>query len=430
MRRLEALISLVFIRVHSWLKDLFSVSLGLCAACPVWGRNTAPIEVGTREGTLPLPPNRTGGSPASGFPVSGFVVLRWSASTGGLLPRTAAHRAQTIHGASGGAPPPTPAGFGLAAFPAGSPIVASRSHPRSQTHSPGCAGSIHTSRATPGSLPSRWPRSSARRSAHPLSQLLQALRPRPFPAALEVIPEGKSKPPWRARIHHARLAGDAGSAPLRRYYGRSDSRRAALAGLRHEHRLTPAGLPDDRKETSGHCDSNHRRDDRGLARLSGDSAWRLSPALQAWPLARRLARPRRPNRVHRGGPPGTACVSDGSFPFRCSPPRLAATQFRFDTARLFTAPERTCTALSLRLLRRTGAAASGGAGRAFAARIERAVSKWFGAWRRVRVQREGALNHSRGGCAPPRSTSSFRIGSPELFTSSGGVFPITAPLGW
>ena len=186
------------------------------------------IKVGTREGTLPLPPNRTGGSPASGFPVSGFVVLRWSASTGGLLPRTAAHRAQTIHGASGGAPPPTPAGFGLAAFPAGSPIVASRSHPRSQTHSPGCAGSIHTSRATPGSLPSRWPRSSARRSAHPLSQLLQALRPRPFPAALEVIPEGKSKPPWRARIHHARLAGDAGSAPLRRYYGRSDSRRAAL----------------------------------------------------------------------------------------------------------------------------------------------------------------------------------------------------------
>lgn len=99
--------------------------------------------------------------------------------------------------------------------------------------------------------------------AHPLSQLLQALRPRPFPAALEVIPEGKSKPPWRARIHHARLAGDAGSAPLRRYYGRSDSRRAALAGLRHEHRLTPAGLPDDRKETSGHCDSYHRRDDRG-----------------------------------------------------------------------------------------------------------------------------------------------------------------------
>ena len=50
-----------------------------------------------------------------------------------------------------------------------------------------------------------------------------------------------------------------------------------------------------------------------------------------------------------------------------------------------------------------------------------------GAWRSVRVQREGALNHSRAGCAPPRSTASFRIGSPELFTSSGGVFPITAP---
>ena len=50
-----------------------------------------------------------------------------------------------------------------------------------------------------------------------------------------------------------------------------------------------------------------------------------------------------------------SCVSDWSFSFRCSPPRLTATQLRFDTARFFTAQERTSTALSPRLLRRTSA---------------------------------------------------------------------------
>src|ERR1035441_10651354 len=43
---------------------------------------------GARDCTLPLPPNRTGGSPASGSPVSGFVVVRLYASTRVLLPRT------------------------------------------------------------------------------------------------------------------------------------------------------------------------------------------------------------------------------------------------------------------------------------------------------------------------------------------------------
>jgi len=48
-------------------------------------------------------------------------------------------------------------------------------------------------------------------------------------------------------------------------------------------------------------------------------------------------------------------VTDWSFSFRGSPPRIAATQLRFDTARLFAAQERTSTALSSRLLRRTRA---------------------------------------------------------------------------
>ncbi len=46
-------------------------------------------------------------------------------------------------------------------------------------------------------------------------------------------------------------------------------------------------------------------------------------------------------------------VTDWSFSFRCSPPRIAPTQLRFDTARLFAAQERTSTALFSRPLRRT-----------------------------------------------------------------------------
>jgi hypothetical protein len=52
---------------------------------------------------------------------------------------------------------------------------------------------------------------------------------------------------------------------------------------------------------------------------------------------------------------GTTCVTDWSFSFRCSPPRIAATQLRFDTARLFAAQKRTSTALSHCPLRRTSA---------------------------------------------------------------------------
>jgi hypothetical protein len=48
-------------------------------------------------------------------------------------------------------------------------------------------------------------------------------------------------------------------------------------------------------------------------------------------------------------------VMDWSFSPRCSPPRIAATQLRFDTARLFTAQKRTPTVLSTRPLRRTSA---------------------------------------------------------------------------
>ena len=68
------------------------------------------------------------------------------------------------------------------------------------------------------------------------------------------------------------------------------------------------------------------------------------------------ASPSTPTESSSPRPPAWAvCVTDWSFSFRCSPPRLAATQLRSDTARLFTAQKPTSTAPSQRLLRRTSA---------------------------------------------------------------------------
>ena len=81
----------------------------------------------------------------------------------------------------------------------------------------------------------------------------------------------------------------------------------------------------------------------------------------AWPIARftgfvfiQQTRPTTPTESSsRRLPTREACVTDWSFSFRCSPPRIAATQLRFDTARFITAQRRTFTALSPRHLRRT-----------------------------------------------------------------------------
>ena len=81
----------------------------------------------------------------------------------------------------------------------------------------------------------------------------------------------------------------------------------------------------------------------------------------AWPIARftgfvfiQQTRPTTPTKSSsRRLPTREACVTDWSFSFRCSPPRIAATQLRFDTARFITAQRRTFTALSPRHLRRT-----------------------------------------------------------------------------
>lgn len=142
-----------------------------------------------------------------------------------------------------------------------------------------------------------------------------------------------------------------GRYPLRRYYRRSDCRRAALrAVLGHEHRLSPTGLPDSCGRTADHSVSNHPRADRG----SPGCQWVL-PTVTGF-VFRSQTRPATPTESSSQRlPTPEAWVTDWSFSFRCSPPRVATTQLRFDTARLLAAQERTSTALFSRPLRRTSA---------------------------------------------------------------------------
>jgi hypothetical protein len=48
---------------------------------------------------------------------------------------------------------------------------------------------------------------------------------------------------WSSRFHFPASLGSTGITPLLRYYGCSDSRRAALRALGHEHRSDPDGSP-------------------------------------------------------------------------------------------------------------------------------------------------------------------------------------------
>ncbi len=69
------------------------------------------------------------------------------------------------------------------------------------------------------------------------------------------------------------------------------------------------------------------------------------------------ARPPPPTESSSRGPPAWADgITDWPFSFRCSPPRVAATQLRFDASRFLTARERTRTALSQHPFRRTSSA--------------------------------------------------------------------------
>jgi hypothetical protein len=120
--------------------------------------------------------------------------------------------------------------------------------------------------------------------------------------------------------------------------------------LRHEHRLTPAGLPDSSARSSDHSVSSHQRDDRG-----SPGCQRICPRLD------RLRHSVEGSPVHADriefttAPASGTCVTDWSFSLRCSPPRITATQLRLNTPRLFAAGERTLTAPTQHHLRRTTA---------------------------------------------------------------------------
>jgi len=94
-----------------------------------------------------------------------------------------------------------------------------------------------------------------------------------------------------------------------------------------------------------------------------------------------------------------SCVSDWSFSFRCSPPRVTTAQLRFDTARFFTAQERTSTALSPRLLRRTSAGLP--AGFAGAAPFPRSATPQAGC--KPALRGFGLPSHRQLGDAPPQT---------------------------
>ncbi len=151
-----------------------------------------------------------------------------------------------------------------------------------------------------------------------------------------------------SRIH---LPASLRSTVITRFIATTDALTPAgrlFGRYRHEHRLTPAGLPDYYAGTSGHSVSNHRGRDR---RSSG--CQRVLPAATGF-VTRSKTRPLTPTESSSPRRPTRAvCVTDWSFSFRGSPPRLTATQLRFDTTRLFTAQKPTSTAPSQRLLRRT-----------------------------------------------------------------------------
>jgi hypothetical protein len=104
--------------------------------------------------------------------------------------------------------------------------------------------------------------------------------------------------------------------------------------------LSPSGLPDYSTGPADHSVSNHQRDDRGppgcpaIQLVAYRPLYRLRQSLEGSPVhADRIEFTKAPN--------PEATVTDWSFSFRCSPPRVATTQLRFNTPRLFAAGERT-----------------------------------------------------------------------------------------
>ena len=113
--------------------------------------------------------------------------------------------------------------------------------------------------------------------------------------------------------------------------------------------------------TSGHSVSNHLRRVRDWRNIVAPRSGCLTTRLAAYRFLTGFAfhsqaRPPPPTESSSPCPPAWAdVVTDWPFSFRCSPPRIASRQLRFDTSRFFTARKRTLTALSQHHFRRTSA---------------------------------------------------------------------------
>ena len=203
---------------------------------------------------------------------------------------------------------------------------------------------------------------SRREPRHPALRPDRAFPPAPLGLGVFGLCR-RPRPGWRfgfvVRPHRASaflrpLAPRSGLASrLRRALGLLPGGASGHLFSGREHRLSPTGFPEDLAGPSGHGVSTPGTTpgDRPADRRCGCAPLAGGPAS---PLARRLARPGRPNRVHRGCPAGSR-RSGRVVLVPWLAPRHAATQGQFETARRFAAREPTCPALAQRPLRRTRA---------------------------------------------------------------------------
>ncbi len=143
--------------------------------------------------------------------------------------------------------------------------------------------------------------------------------------------------------------------PLHRYYGRSDScpPDSETLGLNACSTCGQVSLIHV-TQSSGHSVSKHRRASASPGHVTHQRVGpRLHPnsgELGASPLLRRLAAPRRPNRVQVSPSLGRS-LTDWPFTSCCSPPRLATTQLQSVTS--YVDLERSSTSPTECALRRT-----------------------------------------------------------------------------
>ena len=151
---------------------------------------------------MPLPPNRPGGFPASGSPVSGFAVVRCSA--GHACSVATDHRPAWVRGSA----------LLAHAIPAPGRQAAQLTPP--QTGSLGAGGNSPATRATSGSHRSRLRSGSARPAAWFSHPSVPAATPDAWPAAISCRARRDPRASHSRRAHPRppRAAGrNAGSAP-------------------------------------------------------------------------------------------------------------------------------------------------------------------------------------------------------------------------